>query len=186
MANLTFVVGNTSLFSERDATPVGQLRLALLFLSCIFKAWPLLFCLIMALLWWRKDMAMRLFLLPQASNCLFLQNWNPVSVKSKWKLRSNLLLIAIASYPDQCQGYAGTLQGSWPVPGVCGYPAGVLASVRGMGGTLQGSWPMSGVCRYPSGALTGVRGRRVPCRANGQCQGYAGSWCLDRGQACII
>ena len=171
MANLTFVVGNTSLFSERDATPVGQLRLALLFLSCILKAWPLLFCLIMALLWWRKDMAMRLFLLPQASNCLFLQNWNPVSVKSKWKLRSNLLLIAIASYPDQCQGYAGTLQVPWPVPGVCGYPAGVLASARGMRVPCRGPGQCQGYGGHPAGVLANVRGMQVSFRCPYRCQG---------------
>jgi len=83
----------------------------------------------------------------------------------------------VCRYPDQWQGYAGTLtsvsgmQVPWPVSGVCRYPAGTLTSVRGMqvpcrypdqcqgyAGTLQVSWPVSGVCRYPAGILTSVRG----------------------------
>ena len=64
-------------------------------------------------------------------------------------------------YPDQCQGFAGTLQVSWPVSGICRYSAGILTSVRDLqvlcryldqcqefAGTLWVSWPVSGVCRY--------------------------------------
>jgi len=35
-------------------------------------------------------------------------------------------------YPDQCQGYAGTLQVSSPVSEVCRYPVGILTSVMGI------------------------------------------------------
>jgi len=89
-------------------------------------------------------------------------------------------------YPDQCQGYSGTLQVSWPVSGVFRYPAGILASVRGIqvpcrypdqcqgfAGTLQVFRPVSGVFRYPTGIPTSVRGIPVPCRYPDQCQGFA-------------
>jgi len=41
------------------------------------------------------------------------------------------------SLPDQCLGYAGILQVSWPVSGVCGYPAGILTG-PGYAGILTG------------------------------------------------
>ena len=89
-------------------------------------------------------------------------------------------------YPDQCQGFEGTLQISWPVSGVCRCPADILTSVRGLqvpcryldqcqrfAGTLQVSWPVSEVCRYPAGILTSVRGLQVPCRYLDRCQRFA-------------
>jgi len=83
----------------------------------------------------------------------------------------------LCRYPDQCQGYAGTLQVCGPVSGVCRYSAGTLTSVRGMqvlrrypdqcqgyADTSQVCGPVSGLCRYSVGTLTSVRGmqRLIP------------------------
>jgi len=72
----------------------------------------------------------------------------------------NNFFYSLLSYPGQCQGYAGTPHASWPVSGVCRYPARILASVRGMQvprrypGQCQGladtphlPWPVSGACQ---------------------------------------
>jgi len=87
-------------------------------------------------------------------------------------------------YPDQCQGYAGALQVSWPVSGVYRCLAGILTSVRGMQvpcrypdqcqgypGALQVSWPVSRVSRCLAGILNSCRGMQVPCWYPDQCQG---------------
>jgi len=61
-------------------------------------------------------------------------------------------------YPDQCQGFAGALQVSWPV---------------------------SGVCRCPAGILTSVRGLQVPCRCPDQCQGFTEIGLLSLLSQCV-
>jgi len=106
------------------------------------------------------------------------------------------LFLLLLSYPDECQGYAGTVWVPWPMPGVCRYRVSTLTNARGMqvlceypdqcqgyAGTLWVPRPMPGICRYPVSTLTNARHMQVPCEYPDQCQRYADTlWVPDQCQ----